>query len=230
MGTDVRIAAVAAGVLWGRSHRDARPESLPVTELAIVVIDDALEAPVVLQRDLLAGRELTRATDHLLELDLPLVAFNALRFDWVALDTLVDVDPLITRTIDLHSALLPCVAEIVAAEGASAFPRSGSYGVLHPHRIAETNLGHPPAEEGPLGEALLAAQLWRRFVTGERAIAAGRSHVLSDDSVALLRGERPAFTDAAAWRAMLAERPEPVPYRRRTRHPVTFPRLDQRYV
>lgn len=230
MGTDVRIAAVSVGVLWGRRHRETRPELLPVTEVGIVVVDDALDAPVVERRELLSGADLAIVAEHLIDLDLPVVAFNALRFDWVALGALIDVDALIPRTIDLYTALYPCVSEIVDAEGVSAFPVHGEYGVLHPHRVAETNLGMLPGDDDPIGDAELAAALWRHFLLHERAVAAGRTHSLDEHSLEHLRGDRPAFADSDAWRAMLAERPEPTPYRRRTRHPVTFPRVDQRYV
>lgn len=236
MGTDVRIvpdriAAVSVGVLWGRKHRETRPELLPVTEIGIVIVDTADGEPVVERRELLTGSDLMIAPDHLLDLGLPIVGFNALRFDWVALDALASCDQLIPATIDIYSALYPCVSEIVDAEGVSGFPVTGEYGVLHPHRVAETNLGFlPGGGDDPLGEAELAAALWHHFVTFERAVAAGRTHPLENESLELLAGERKAFDTAAAWREMLAARPEPTPYRRRNRHQVTFPRVDQRYV
>lgn len=235
MGTNVRIlpdrvAAVSVGVLWGRKHRETRPELLPVTEVGIVVVDCVGGEPLIERRELLAGADLQIAPDHLIDLGMPVVAFNALRFDWAALGAITDVDALIPRTIDLYSALYPCVAEIVDAEGVSAFPLHGEYGVLHPHRIAETNLGYVPGESDPLGEAELAAALWHQLLTSERAVAAGRTHALDEDQLMLLSGERAALTTAQEWRSMLASRPEPTPYRRKTRHQVTFPRVDQRYV
>jgi hypothetical protein len=48
--------------------------------------------------------------------------------------------------------------------------------------------------------------------------------------MALLRCERPAFASAAEWRELLAARPAPKAYRRRKRHQITFPGIDQRYV
>lgn len=235
MGTGVRnaparVAAVAVGVLWGRRHREARPEALPVTEVGVVVAERGGSAMEVVTSELFSGSELMQAPDRLTALELPLVTFNAPRFDWPALSSLADVDHLISRTIDLHSALLPCVADLVEAEGTHAFPARGEYGVLHPHRVAETNLGFVPGDGTPLGEAELALELWHHLLTHERAIVAGRTHALAGDQLALLSGERSTFTDARAWRAMLAERPEPAPYRRKTRHPVAFPRIDQRYV
>lgn len=236
MGTDVRlppsrVAAVSVGVLWGRKHRDRRPEQLPVTEVGVVVVRRDELGFEVESRRLIEGAELTHAPQILLELALPLLAGNAMRFDWVALGALTPVDQLIARTIDIHSVLRRSVAEIVDAEGVAAFPVGGEYGVLHPHRIAETNLGQLPGSgDGPLGEAALTAEIWHHLLLHRRARLAGRTHALDDEQLALLRGERSAFADADAWRAMLAERPEPTPYTRRTRHPVTFPRIDQRYV
>lgn len=235
MGTDVRtppdrIAAVSVGVLWGRSHRETRAEQLPVTEVAVLIVEDPLGRSEIADRTLWSGSELLVAGKRLAELELPLLGFNPLLFDWPALSSVCDVDALIARTIDLRSALLPCVAEIVEAEGVGAFPTRGEYGVLHPHRVAETNLGFVPGEGGPLGEAELALALWREFVTHERVVAAGRTHEIELDSLAKLRAERPSCRSAAAWRELLGLRPAPSPYRRRTRHPVTFPRIDQRYV
>lgn len=235
MGTDVRIgadrvAAVSVGVLWGRKHRETRPELLPVTEVGVVVADRSEGELVIERRDLLSGPDIKRAPEHLWDLGLPVLGYNALRFDWVALDSIAEVEHLVPQTIDLYSALYPCVSEIVDAEGVSAFPVHGEYGVLHPHRVAETNLGLLPGEDDPLGDAELVAGLWHHFLSHERAVAAGRTHALGDDSIAILSGERPAIDSAEAWREMLAERPEPTPYRRKSRHQVTFPRIDQRYV
>jgi hypothetical protein len=236
MGTDVRtsidrVAAVSVGVLWGRKHRETRPELLPVTEVGVVVLDRSDGSAMVESRRLLGGSDLKLVADHLLDLDLPILTFNGPRFDWVTLGALIDVEALLPRTIDLYSALYPCVSEIVDAEGVSAFPLNGEYGVLHPHRLAETNLGFIPGTgDDPLGEAELAGALWDQFLSHERAVVAGRTHVLSDDSLALLNGVRPAFETAAEWREMLAERPEPKPYRRRDRNQINFPRIDQRYV
>lgn len=237
MGTDVRqlpprIAAVSVGVLWGRKHRDRRPEQLPVTEIGVVLAEVSDAGLVLGERIRYDGAALKNAPAALRELELPLVVYNGLRFDWVALDSLTPAGGLITATIDIYSALHPCVAEVVEAEGqAAAFPSSGEYGVLHPHRVAETNLGWlPGGAENPIGEAVLAAQLWHHFVTVRRAVVAGRTHVLSDEQLATLSGARPVLASEQAWRDVLAARPSPTPYRRRTRHPVTFPRVDQRYV
>lgn len=236
MGTDVRIgpsrvAAISVGVLWGRKHRETRPELLPVTEVGVVVADRSGGQLVIERRDLLSGADIKRAPEHLWDLGLPILGFNALRFDWVALDSVTEVEHLIPHTIDLYSALYPCVSEIVDAEGVSAFPVHGEYGVLHPHRVAETNLGVlPGGGDDPIGEAELAAGLWHHFLTHERAVAAGHTHALDDESLEILTGERAAIGSSEAWRAMLAERPEPTPYRRKGRHQVTFPRIDQRYV
>jgi hypothetical protein len=235
MGTDVRIApdraaAVSVGVLWGRKHRETRPELLPVTEVGVVVVDRSGAELAIERRELLSGADLKRVPELLWDLSLPVVGFNALRFDWVALDAVADVQHLIPLTIDLYSALYPCVSEIVDAEGVSAFPVHGEYGVLHPHRVAETNLQRLPGDDDPIGEAELAAALWHHCQLHERAVAAGRTHALEDDSLEILTGASPAIGSAAEWREMLAERPEPKPYRRKTRHQVTFPRIDQRYV
>lgn len=235
MGTDVRalpdrIAAVAVGVLWGKSHRETRAEHLPVTEVALLVIEDPLGRGEVAGRELWSGPELPGTAQKLAELELPLLGFNPLLFDWPALSSACDVDALIARTIDIRAALLPCVAELVEAEGVGAFPTRGEYGVLHPHRVAETNLGFVPGAGGPLGDAELAFELWRHIVTHERVVAAGRSHAIDRGSLARLRAERPSCPDADAWRELLALRPAPLPYRKKTRHPVTFPRIDQRYV
>lgn len=140
------------------------------------------------------------------------------------------MSPLIPRTIDIYSALYPCVVDLVDAEGVSGFPMRGDYGVLNPYRLAETNLGYVPgASDDALGDAELAAEMWLHLIQRERAVIAGRTHALSDDSLAMLRGDQPAFESAAAWRELIAARPEPKPHRRKTRHQVTFPRIDQRY-
>lgn len=235
MGTDVRIApdrvaAVSVGVLWGRKHRETRPELLPVTEVGVVVVDRSGGELAIERRDLLTGADLKRVPEYLWDLGLPVLGFSPLRFDWVALGAITEVDHLVPHTIDLYSALYPCVSDIVDAEGVSAFPVHGEYGVLHPHRVAETNLGLLPGDDDPLGDAELAGALWDHLLTHERAIAAGRTHALGDESIAILSGGRPAIESSEAWRAMLAERPEPTPYRRKSRHQVTFPRIDQRYV
>lgn len=235
MGTGVRetpdrIAAVSVGVLWGKRHRDTRPEMLPVTEVGVLVIEDPIDNPVVSTELLLSDNDLFDVPDRLTELGLPIVTYNSHRFDWPALNAVTPVDSLIPRTIDLYTALYPLASDIVDAEGVSAFPVHGEYGVLHPHRVAETNLGYIPGGDSPLGEAELAAALWRHLLIYERAITGGRARMLTDDGLAHLRGREPAFASAEEWRAMLEERPEPTPYRRRSRHPVTFPRIDQRYV
>jgi len=234
MGTGVRIpdriAAVSVGVLWGRKHREPQPELLPVTQVGIVIAENCAADPVVSDRYHLTGEELTSAADHLVALDVPILAFNALRFDWLSLGSLVDVAALIPRTIDIYSALYPCVAEFVDAEGDSGFPRHGDYGVLNPYRLSETNLGHVPGStDDAIGDAELAAEFWRHLIWNERAVIAGRTHALPERSLELLRGERPAFADAERWREALSARPEPKPLRRKTRHQVTFPRVDQRY-
>lgn len=204
---------------------------LPVTEVGVVLAEIVDGEVIVTRRELLRDQDIAVAPEHLLDLNVPLVTLNAPRFDWVALGSITDVDGLIPRTVDIHSAIYPSVSEIVDAEGASAFPLTGDYGVLHPHRLAETNLGYVPgAADDAIGDAELAIALWHHFLTFERAVVAGRTHVLEENSLALLRGEQPAFADAAAWRAALADRPEPKPYRRRDRHQITFPRVDQRYV
>lgn len=236
MGTGVRtstdrVAAVSVGVLWGRRHRDRRPEQLPVTQVGVAIASRKGGMLAIEERIVIEGAALSNAPERLTDLGMSLVAFNALRFDWVALDALSPAGDLPAITIDIYSALYPCVSEIVDAEGVSAFPVHGEYGVLHPHRVAETNLGFiPGGGEDAIGEAELAAELWHHFLSDERAVAAGRTHPLEDEQLALLRGERPAIGSEAAWREMLSERPEPTPYRRKTRHQVTFPRLDQRYV
>ncbi len=239
MGTGVRtlpdrpdrVVAVSVGVLWGRKHRENRPELLPVTGVGVVVADIATGDVIVERRDLLEADDLKIVAEHLLDLKLPIITYNGLRFDLVALGSVVDVDRLIPHTIDVYSALYRCAAEIVNAEGASGFPVRGDYGVLHPQRVAETNIGHVPgSNEDAIGEAELALALWHHFVTYERAIVAGRTHVLDDSGLELLRGEQPAFADADEWRTALADRPEPKPYRRRDRNQITFPRVDQRYV
>jgi hypothetical protein len=231
MGTGVRIpervAAVSVGVLWGKKHRDPQPEMLPVTDIGIVIVDSGS----IVERITLGSPDLLGAADRLVELDLPLLAFNALRFDWLSLGGLVDVEPLISPTIDIYNALLPCVSDIVEAEGNSGFPIRGDYGVLNPYRIAETNLGFMPGgSDDAIGDAELAAELWLHLLERERAVIAGRTHALSDDSLELLSGSRPAFASHAAWREMISQRPEPKPYRRRDRHQITFPGIDQRYV
>lgn len=225
-----RVAAVAVGVLWGRRH-EPRPELLPVTEVGVVTINRESGEPFVESRLLLTGSDLPLAAEHLLDLGLPIVGFNPLGFDLVALEALCDVAPLLARTIDVRSTLHDLVPDLVAAEGVDAFPRHGEYGVLNPHGLAESNLGLlPGAGDDARGDAELAAALWHRIGSTGRAMIAGRTHVLDDDQLALLRGERPRFDSAAAWRAALAERPEPRAFRRRKPHPITFPRVDQRYV
>jgi hypothetical protein len=231
MGTGVRIpervAAVSVGVLWGKKHRDPQPEMLPVTEVGIAIV----EAGEVVERINLGSADLLGAADRLLELELPLLTYNALRFDWLALGGLVNVEPLIPKTIDIYSALLPCVSDIVEAEGTSGFPLRGDYGVLNPYRIAETNLGFMPGgSDDSIGDAELAAELWTHLLDHERAVIAGRTHGLAEDSLDLLRGDRPPFESHVQWREMVSNRPEPMPYRRRKRHQITFPGIDQRYV
>lgn len=230
MGTGVRIpervAAVSVGVLWGKKHRDPQPELLPVTHVGIAIV----EAGSITKTQRVDSQDLKSATEQLVALDAPLLAFNALRFDWLSLGSLVDVSPLITRTIDIFSALYPCVSDMVDAEGASGFPMRGDYGVLNPYRLAETNLGYVPgASDDAIGDAELAVELWLQLLEQERAVIAGRTHALSEASLALLRGDRPSFGSADAWREEIAARPEPRPLRRKTRHQVTFPRIDQRY-
>lgn len=220
------MAAISVGVLWGKKHRDPQPELLPVTQIGVAI----LQSGSITDRYTLASEELLGATERLLKIDAPLLAFTALRFDWLSLGSLVDVSPLIPRTIDIYSALYPCVADFVDAEGVSGFPVRGDYGVLNPYRLAETNLGYVPgASDDALGDAELAAEMWLHLIQRERAVIAGRTHALSDDSLAMLRGDQPAFESAAAWRELIAARPEPKPHRRKTRHQVTFPRIDQRY-
>lgn len=230
MGTGVRIpervAAVSVGVLWGKKHRDPQPELLPVTHVGIAIV----EAGSITKTQRVDSQDLKSATEQLVALDAPLLAFNALRFDWLSLGSLVDVSPLITRTIDIFSALYPCVSDMVDAEGVSGFPMRGDYGVLNPYRLAETNLGYVPgASDDAVGDAELAIELWHRLLEQERAVIAGRTHALAEDSLELLRGERPSFESADAWREAISARPEPKPLRRKTRHQVTFPRIDQRY-
>jgi hypothetical protein len=230
MGTGVRrtdrVAAVSVGVLWGRRH-DPQPELLPVTQIGIAMV----EGGEITERLYIVSEDLLKADEILLELDSPLLTFNGPRFDWLALGSLVDVDPLIERTIDIYSALLPSVAEIVEAEGSSGFPTRGEYGVLNPYRLAETNLGAlPGGKDDVIADAELAAELWLQLLAHERAVIAGRTHALDAEAMALLRGERPAFESAAEWRELIARRPELKPYRRRKRHQITFPGIDQRYV
>jgi hypothetical protein len=81
-----------------------------------------------------------------------------------------------------------------------------------------------------IADAELAAELWLHFLAGERAVIAGRTHALDSEAMAILTGERPAFASAAEWRELVAKRPEPKPYKRRKRHQITFPGIDQRYV
>jgi hypothetical protein len=214
-------------VLWGKKHRDPQPEMLPVTDIGIAIV----ESGEVIERMTLGSPDLLGAADRLIELEAPLLAFNALRFDWLALGGLVDVAPLVPKTIDIYSALLPCVADIVDAEGTSGFPLRGDYGVLNPFRIAETNLGFMPGgSDDAIGDAELAAALWMELIERERAVIAGRTHALPEESLELLRGERQAFASYEDWRGMISQRPEPKPYRRRNRHQITFPGIDQRYV
>lgn len=241
MGTHVRppsrIAAVSVGVLWGDRRRETRPELLPVTEVGVAIVDFDDGEAVVEQRERLEQEDIKLAAEHLLDLALPIVTYNGLNFDLVALDTVAPgVDALIPHVVDVATALLPAVADIVDAEkssaqGTSAFPRSGDYGVLNVNRVAETNLGHLPGESNSaIGDAELVAALWHHFVSYERAVLAGRTHPLESGSIEHLCGRRPAFESAEDWHATLAERPEPRPYRRRDRHQITFPRVDQRYV
>lgn len=236
MGTDVRVlpgrcAAVSVGVLWGQRHRDPKPELLPVEEIGIAIIDCAGDEPLVEERYSLAGEDIAISVDHLLDLGLPIVAFNALRFDWLALGSLVDVEPLIPSTIDLYSSLYPTVSDIVDAEGASGFPVHGDYGVLNQARLAETNLGYMPGEsDSAAGDAELAAALWIHFTSYERALIAGRTHALDEQSLDYLYGVIPRFATAADWRVALSERPEPKPYRRHSRSQIIFPKVDQRYI
>ncbi|MGB0872313.1 MAG: hypothetical protein ACPGWS_06560 [Solirubrobacterales bacterium] len=226
-----RVVAVSVGVLWGRKHRENRPELLPVTGVGMVVAEITAGDLIVERRELLEAEDLKIAAEHLIDIDLPIITYNGLRFDWVALGSIVEVDELIPRTIDIYSSLYRCAAEIVDAEGVSGFPVSGDYGVLHPQRVAETNIGHVPgSSEDSIGEAELALALWHHFATYERAVIAGRTRSLDAADVALLSGSEPAFSNAERWREMLASRPEPRPYRRRDRHQITFPRVDQRYV
>lgn len=236
MGTDVRaaperIAAVSTGVLWGRKNREQQPELLPVTDVGVVIVDASGADPIIEQSYLLEGDDIALAADHLVDLGLPIVGFNLFRFDWVTLQSRCDVAPLVERSIDIYSSLYGCVREIVEAEGVSAFPLRGDYGVLNPRRLSELNLGYVPGhDDDALGDAELAAALWHQFVTSERALIAGHSYVLEDDQLDLLCGARPAFESVSAWRETMSKRPEPRPYRKRTRHQVTFPRVDQRYV
>jgi hypothetical protein len=230
MGTDVRrperVAAISVGVLWGRRH-DPQPELLPVTQIGIAMVEHG----EITERFYVVSEDLLQADQILLELGVPLLTFNGPRFDWLALGSLVDVDPLVERTIDIYSALLPSVAEIVEAEGNSSFPTRGEYGVLNPYRLAETNVGAlPGGEDDVIADAELAAELWLHFLAGERAVIAGRTHALDSEAMAILTGERPAFASAAEWRELVAKRPEPKPYKRRKRHQITFPGIDQRYV
>lgn len=225
-----RIAAVAVGVLWGKRH-EPRPELLPVTEVGVAIVDTSEGEALVEARYLLRGGDLPLAADHLLDLGLPLVGFNPFGFDWLALEGLCDVEPLLPRTIDVRSTLHELVPDLVAAEGADAFPRRGEYGVLNPHGLAESNLGIlPGAGDDTRGEAELAAALWHRVAFTGRAMIAGRTYVLSDAQLDLIHGRGSRFATAAEWRSALADRPEPRAFRRRKPHPITFPRVDQRYV
>ncbi|MGH2905729.1 MAG: hypothetical protein ACRDKI_03050 [Solirubrobacterales bacterium] len=236
MRTDVRalpprVAAVSVGVLWGRKHREPQPELLPVSEVGVAIVDCDNDEPVVERRYLLEGADLALVSEHLCDLDLPVVGFNLLGFDWIALEGVCDASRLIERTIDVRSALLPSVADIVAAEGQSEFPMHGEYGVLNPRRLAEVNLGFVPGDgDDPGGDAELAAALWHEFATSGRAVIAGHTYALEDIQLALLQGERPEHASVESWRSMVAARPQPKAYRKRTRHQVTFPRIDQRYV
>lgn len=236
MGTDVRVlpdrvAAISVGVLWGRKHREQRPEMLPATDVGVVILETVNGEPIVQQSYLLTGADVNLAADHLLDLGVPIVGFNPLRFDWITLQSRCDIGPLLERTIDIYSALYRSVSEIVDAEGISGFPRSGDYGVLNPRRLSELNLGYVPGHaDDALGDAELAAALWHQFVTSGRALIAGHSYSLEDDQLELLCGARPMFSSVVAWREELATRPEPLAYRKRTRHQVAFPRVDQRYV
>lgn len=225
-----RVAAVAVGVLWGTRH-EPRPELLPVTEVGVVVVDSSDSEALVESRYLLTGSDLPLVADHLVDLDLPVVGFNPFGFDWLALDALCDVEPLLPRTIDVRSTLHELVPELVAAEGTDGFPHRGEYGVLNPHGLAEANLAMlPGAGDDARGEAELAAALWHRIVCTGRAMIAGRTHVLSDGQLDLVCGRRPRFTTACEWRTAIADRPKPRAFRRRKPHPITFPQVDQRYV
>lgn len=230
-----RVAAVAVGVLWGRRH-EPRPELLPVTEVGVAIVDCSGGEPLVESRYLLTGGDLPIAAEHLFDLGLPLVGFNPLGFDWIALEGLHngatgDVSPLIERTIDLRSTLHDLVPDMVAAEGVDAFPRQGEYGVLNPHSLAEANLGVlPGGNEDARGEAEMTAALWHQIARSGRAMIAARTHALDDDALELVRGGRARFAGAAEWRETLVQRPAPRAYRRRKPHPITFPRVDQRYV
>lgn len=204
---------------------------LPVTELGVAVFDVSDNEIRLETSEFLCNERLLGCVEFLLGFDSPIVTFNGPRFDWPALGSIEAVERLLPRTIDLYSALYPCVSEIVDAEGVSAFPKNGEYGVLHPSRLAEVNLGFVPgAAKDARGEAELAGRLWHHLVSFERAVIAGRTHALDAQSLRQLRGERASFSDPESWHQMLAERPEPQPYRRRDRNQITFPRVDQRYV
>lgn len=233
VGTGVRetILAVSVGVLWGRKHRDPQPELLPVTDVGLLVVDISNGSPQIEQSQLIKGSDLKRSSELILAHDLPIVTYNGLRFDWVALAALADVAPLIERTIDVYTALHGCVSDLVEAEGISGFPMRGDYGVLNPYRLSETNLGHVPGgSDDATGDAEMAVALWHHFSTTERALVAGSPRWIDDAGLAMLRGESPCIDGYAEWREMLAQRPEPKPYKRQKRHQITFPRIDQRYV
>lgn len=233
MGTGVRdrVLAVSVGVLWGKKHRDPQPELLPVTDIGLAIAEVSGGRVTIESTESLSGADLKRSVELILSHELPVVTYNGLRFDWVSLGALVDVSPLIDRTIDVYTALYGCVSDLVDAEGVSGFPLRGDYGVLNPYRLAETNLGRVPgSSDDATGDAELAAELWHHFRSTERALVAGASRWIDDAGMAMLRGERPCIEGHAAWREMLSARPEPKPYRRQKRHQITFPRIDQRYV
>lgn len=241
-----RVAVVSLDLSWGaKNHRDPHPELLAPAELGVVILGCGNGDPVIERRYTLRGGDLAIAADHLIDLGLPIVGFNLLRFDWLSLCAHCDVDELVPRSIDLYSVLYAQVREIVDAEGSSAMPRRGDYGVLNLRRLARMNLGDaadlsatadpvdaydPISADDPVAQAELIAALWHKLVTTERAVIAGRVYGLADDETAILRGETLIFDSAGAWRQATGRGPALTPYSRRTRHPVTFPRLDQRYV
>ncbi|MFY9488269.1 MAG: hypothetical protein WAP35_06185 [Solirubrobacterales bacterium] len=246
MGTHVRdsdlperIVAVSVGVVYGRrGYGDAQPELLAPSELGVAVVDCSEGEPQTVRRYALSGADLRIAADHLVDLDLPIVGYNPLRFDWLSLEACCEIDELIARTIDLRSVLYGQVAELVDAEGAAdAFPRHGSYGILNFDHLIDNNQidrddGDDASPTGATTDAELTARLWHRLVTTERALIAGRVYSLPDDQLAQLCGQAPHFDSPSAWRLAVRDRPAPKPYRKRARHPVgaPFPRVDQRYV
>ena len=196
-----RVAAVAAGVLWGRRH-EPRPELLPVTEVGVAIVDCTGGEPLVESRYLFTGGDLPIAAEHLIDLGLPLVGFNPLGFDWIALEGLHngatgDVSPLIERTIDLRSTLHDLVPDLVAAEGVDAFPRQGEYGVLNPHSLAEANLGVLPGRQ--------RRRPWRGRAHG-RAVAPDRPQRPRDDRRSHPRARRRLARAGARWPSTLRRR------------------------